>query len=348
MTPSIRYATTQDGVSIALAALGEGVPLLCLPPLPFSHIEAGWQLDGQCAWYEGLARHMQVALYDARGTGLSDRTRAEFDLDAMLRDVDAVVARLGWDRFAVCGLFNSAPVAIAYAERNPQAVSHLLLWGGFARGADVYLMPMPANAEASLDLYWPVLLNSAAHLWSDGAEDAAPVGEFFRTAVEPAAAFAAFSAARQYDVSGLLPRVAVRTLVLHRPHARGQRADLGPALAAAVPGAELALLEGDAPSPFAGDIPASIAAIEVFLGVEGGIAAGIAAGADMSTLTVDLTPREAEVLRLLARGMANKEIAGTLSLSVHTVERHLTNLYPKIGCRSRTEATAYAITRGFA
>ncbi|MCK9486446.1 MAG: alpha/beta fold hydrolase [Dehalococcoidia bacterium] len=345
MTPSIRYATTQDGVSIALATLGEGVPLLCLPPLPFSHIEAGWRLEGQRAWYEGLARRLQVALYDVRGTGLSDRARAEFDLEAMLRDVEAVVARLGWERFAVCGLFNSAPVAIAYAARHPEAVSDLLLWGGFARGADVYLMPMPANAEASLEGAWLVLLNSAAHLWSDGARDAAPLGEFFRAAVEPAAAFAAFSAAREYDVSALLPRVAARTLVLHRPHARGQRADLGPALAAAIPGAELALLEGEAPSPFAGDVSASVAAIEAFLEVaaaprDGG--GGLVAGEGR------LTPREAEVLRLLARGMANKEIAGALDVSVHTVERHLTNLYPKIGCRSRTEATAYAITRGFA
>jgi len=61
-----------------------------------------------------------------------------------------------------------------------------------------------------------------------------------------------------------------------------------------------------------------------------------------------LTAREAEVLALVARGSANKEIAAALGLSVHTVERHLTNLYPKIGCRSRTEAAAFALTHGYA
>jgi DNA-binding NarL/FixJ family response regulator len=54
-----------------------------------------------------------------------------------------------------------------------------------------------------------------------------------------------------------------------------------------------------------------------------------------------LTAREADILRLLARGASNKEMARNLSLSVHTVERHVANLYQKIGARNRAEATAY-------
>jgi DNA-binding CsgD family transcriptional regulator len=54
-----------------------------------------------------------------------------------------------------------------------------------------------------------------------------------------------------------------------------------------------------------------------------------------------LTARESDILRLLARGASNKEIARNLSLSVHTVERHVANLYQKIGVRNRAEATAY-------
>jgi DNA-binding NarL/FixJ family response regulator len=59
-----------------------------------------------------------------------------------------------------------------------------------------------------------------------------------------------------------------------------------------------------------------------------------------------LTAREAEVLRLLARGLANKEIAAQLFVSVATVERHLANAYAKIGARGRAQATAYAIKHG--
>jgi DNA-binding NarL/FixJ family response regulator len=55
-----------------------------------------------------------------------------------------------------------------------------------------------------------------------------------------------------------------------------------------------------------------------------------------------LTPRELEVLRLLASGRSNREIAEELVLSVRTVERHVTNLYAKIGARGKADATAYA------
>ena len=56
-----------------------------------------------------------------------------------------------------------------------------------------------------------------------------------------------------------------------------------------------------------------------------------------------LTAREAEVLRLLAAGRTNKEIAADLVLSVHTVERHLANAYRKTSVRNRADATAYVM-----
>ena len=56
-----------------------------------------------------------------------------------------------------------------------------------------------------------------------------------------------------------------------------------------------------------------------------------------------LTKREIEVLDRLAAGKSNREIARDLVLSVRTVERHITNIYGKIGARGRADATAFAI-----
>lgn len=61
-----------------------------------------------------------------------------------------------------------------------------------------------------------------------------------------------------------------------------------------------------------------------------------------------LSPRESEVLRLIAAGQSNKQIAAELSLSVHTIERHITNLYAKIEARGRADATAWALRHGLA
>lgn len=67
-----------------------------------------------------------------------------------------------------------------------------------------------------------------------------------------------------------------------------------------------------------------------------------------AALPEPLTDREMEVLRLVATGASNKEIARRLCISVRTVQVHLSNIYGKLGVRSRTEATLFAIRRGWA
>ncbi|HZQ35959.1 MAG TPA: LuxR C-terminal-related transcriptional regulator [Dehalococcoidia bacterium] len=59
-----------------------------------------------------------------------------------------------------------------------------------------------------------------------------------------------------------------------------------------------------------------------------------------------ISPREVEVVRLIAAGRSTREIAAALSIAEGTVERHLTNLYGKIGVRNRAEATSYAHRHG--
>src|SRR3990172_7863771 len=105
MEPRIQYAQTVDGVSIAFWTLGEGTPLVHLPPLPWSHIQLEWQDTGWRRWYELLARNRMLVRYDARGAGLSDRDVGGFSLDAYLLDLEAVVERLG---LKTIGLFVAA------------------------------------------------------------------------------------------------------------------------------------------------------------------------------------------------------------------------------------------------
>jgi DNA-binding CsgD family transcriptional regulator len=65
-------------------------------------------------------------------------------------------------------------------------------------------------------------------------------------------------------------------------------------------------------------------------------------------LPAGLTPREADVLRLIAAGHSNQEVADALHLSVRTVERHIANLYDKIDARHRGDAVASAFRLGLA
>ncbi|MEE8518724.1 MAG: hypothetical protein V3S98_06330, partial [Dehalococcoidia bacterium] len=115
MEPRIQYARTADGVSIAYYTLGEGMPLVAMPSPPLSHLELEWQNPEYRRWHEWLAEKRMVVRYDGRGSGLSDRDVTDFSLEAHLLDLDAVVERLGLDRFALFAPIHSGPVGIAYA-----------------------------------------------------------------------------------------------------------------------------------------------------------------------------------------------------------------------------------------
>ena len=74
--------------------------------------------------------------------------------------------------------------------------------------------------------------------------------------------------------------------------------------------------------------------------------APVGPAATPSSAPAGLSPREVEVLRLLAAGRTSKEIAEALVLSIRTVERHITHIYEKIGARGRADATAFALKHG--
>jgi DNA-binding NarL/FixJ family response regulator len=63
-------------------------------------------------------------------------------------------------------------------------------------------------------------------------------------------------------------------------------------------------------------------------------------------LSEPLSRREVEVLRLIAAGKSNRDIAATLCISLNTVATHVRNILTKIGCTNRTEAAAYALRHG--
>ena len=62
--------------------------------------------------------------------------------------------------------------------------------------------------------------------------------------------------------------------------------------------------------------------------------------------SITLTDREAQVLAMVASGKTNIEVAAELVLSIRTVERHIGNIYSKIGARGRADATVFALTHG--
>ena len=262
--PQIQYAKTSDGVNIAFWTLGEGMPVVEMPAGIFSHIQLEWRTPQLRRWYERVAQKRMLVRYDGRGTGLSDRDVADYSLDAHVLDLQAVVDRIGIQRFCLFGLFNYAPVAINYAVQHPERVSRLALWMAGARYADA--SPGWRAFLELMDKDWSLFSEAMAGLMGGDPEEVRAASVFIRQSVTPETAKAIIDANRQFDVTSLLPKVTAPTLVLHRPEAPFTDVDLGKRLASQIPNARLVLLEGTSGFAMVGDVEAVIDAFDEFLG----------------------------------------------------------------------------------
>jgi len=266
MEPRIQYAQTADGVSIAFWTLGQGTPLV--DSLPYSHLQLEWHIPEIRRMEERLAEKRMLVRYDRRGSGLSDRDVADYSLDALVMDLEAVVDRLGLEKFALLALMDMGSAAIAYAARHPERLSHLILWHSSARASVSRVSPQIEAIMALADTDWELFTETLAHValgWSEG-EEAHRYAAYFRECTTPEAMRAADSAANEFDVAALLPQVQSPTLVLHRRQAPFPQVDSARGLAARIPGARLALLEGTSVAMFLGDTEPVLQAIDEFLG----------------------------------------------------------------------------------
>lgn len=129
----IRFCTNSAGQRIAYATTGSGPPLVRTANW-LTHLEFELQSPVRARFYRDLSRHHLLVRYDERGNGLSDRAIESIGFEDMVDDLSCVVDALKLERFALLGVSQGGPVSIAYAVRHPGRVSHLILYGSYARG----------------------------------------------------------------------------------------------------------------------------------------------------------------------------------------------------------------------
>lgn len=129
----VRFCTSADGTHIAYASVGDGSPLLRAPHW-LNHLEYEFKSPFLGPFLEEVARHHRLVRFDQRGNGLSDWDVERISVDAMIEDMEAVVAASGLERFGLLGISQGAAFAVRYAEKHPDQVSCLVLFGGYLRG----------------------------------------------------------------------------------------------------------------------------------------------------------------------------------------------------------------------
>jgi len=249
----IHFCTAADGVRIAYATTGSGSPLVKAANW-LSHLEHDWRSPVWRHLLHELARDHRLVRYDQRGNGLSDWDVADISFEAFVRDLESVVDAAGLDRFALLGISQGCAVSIAYALRHPQRVTHLILYGGYARGwrkrgsqseiergeALLTLMRQgwgqenPAFRQLFTSLFIP----------EGTAEQIQWFNDLQRMTASPENAARIRRAFGEIDVRTLLPRVQAPTLVLHARHDAIAPFEQGRELGMSIPGARFIALEG--------------------------------------------------------------------------------------------------------
>jgi pimeloyl-ACP methyl ester carboxylesterase/DNA-binding CsgD family transcriptional regulator len=352
---TIGFGRSADGVRVAYAVAGEGPPLL-MDTCWVSQLEYDWQSPVWRHFLAGLTAMGTVVRYDERGFGLSDWDVPDFSFEARLGDLEAVVAASALQRFALLGMAQGGPVAIAYAHAHPERVSRLILLGTYASlEGDPDEMALDDALTRLIEVGWGRPEGRFRRVFTDmfmpGASDEQMcwMDELMRRTTSPANAAAYRRARSGIDVRALLPELRVPTLVLHargdqvNPFAEGRR------IAAAVPGARLVTLETDNHVLLESDPASAVFFAEVarFLADDADVHADVAAqrspaSVQREALLSCLTLRERDVLALVAVGRDNAVVAQQLSLSVRTVERHLQTVYRKLGLTGSAQRTAAA------
>ena len=252
---TVKFCTTPDGVRLAYATSGKGPPIVKTGNW-FTHLEYEWQSPVWRHVLEGLSERRTLVRYDMRGVGLSDRNPGAVSLQTYVTDLETVVDATGHSRFPLFAISQGGAPSIIYAVRHPERVSHLILFGAYARGTSH--RSGPGQGPEAVETYRRLIRDG----W--GSDDPAFrqvfSGQFMPDAtpeqlrwfselerISCSAEFAeqSYLVNHSADVSDLLSQVRVPTLILHCRGDRRVPFDMGRELAAQIPGAKLVTLESN-------------------------------------------------------------------------------------------------------
>ncbi|GAA5154263.1 MULTISPECIES: alpha/beta fold hydrolase [Amycolatopsis] len=328
--------TAAGGRRVAWACAGSGPPLV-LGGWWCGHLELDWRNPLFRRFTELFTDRFTLIRYDRPGTGMSGRTGPPpTSLAEEVAVLSAVVDEAG-ERVSLFGGSSGGCVAAAYAAEHPERVDRLVLYGSYAHGADIATAEARDSILAAVARHWGVGSRLLADVFLPGGT-AAEREEFVRlqrASASPESAAASLAALYGFDVRDRLGTLETPALVVHRRDDRAIPFRLGQDVAARVGGATFVPLDGDDHLPWRGDVESVVRAVRDFLG------AGPRAPA-----TGGLSGREVEVLRLVAGGLSDREIAERLGISAHTVHRHVANIRTKLGLPTRTAIAVHAARSG--
>jgi pimeloyl-ACP methyl ester carboxylesterase/DNA-binding CsgD family transcriptional regulator len=346
----IRYLRTDDGVQLAWADVGTG-PVLVKAANWLTHLEYDWDSPVWRHWIRFCAAQFRFVRYDERGCGMTDWQVGDLSFDRWVADLEAVVDAADARRFVLLGISQGAATCVAYAAKHPERVSHLVIYGGYVRGAAVRTPREAREFNAIVELArlgWgrehPAFRDvfTSRFMPNGTKEQTQWFSELCRKTTSPDIAGELLKRRSRVDATGMLDRVTAPTLVLHARNDAVVPLAEGRLIASGIPSAQFVELDSQNHILLEHE-PAwerFRVAVSEFTGIPG------AADAEDPAFG-SLSRRERTILTLLTEALSNASIAERLSLSEKTVRNHISNVFDKLGVWSRAEAIVFARDRHF-
>lgn len=361
MEQRIRFSEI-EGQRIAWAVVGSGPPLV-LPAPWVGNLHNDWEDDEYRRFLERLAGDHTVIRYDRPGTGLSDRKLPDQpSLDHDIRVLEGLLSEIDPGPVSLYGISCGGCISLGFAARNPEKVTAMVFNGCYVDGSGLAPAAVRESLVGVIRANWGLGARMLSDIFVPGGTQAERRNwvQFQRASAAPDVAADLYQLIYDYDATRAVEHATAPALVLHRRDDTAVSFRLGRELAASLPDARLVPLEGMRHLPWQGDTEPIFTHALSFL-AEHEAAATDATVSDQAAEPApaptpapapaglrgpmslpELSPRELEVLRLVADGHSDRAIAERLVLSPHTVHRHVANIRAKLGQPSRAAAAAQA------
>ena len=333
----IEYFQKRNDARIAYAGTGSGSPLLVIPPWVFdmqmSHSLVAPMIDR-------LGLDHRVLFYDKQGTGLSDRELDDWRFERHLEELVEVLDHLEVERTSLWACSQAGPLAVALAAAYPERVSRIVFVSTYANGPVIFRRPDVRDSMLSMiRAHWGMGSKVLADMLAPNAtaEEAQQLADDQRRSASAEVAARALEELYHVDMSDRLAAVEAPSLVVHHERDRAIPFRGGQQLAGGIANARLIALEGLGHARLNPTTESDVVddVIEFFRGAS-----------ESAAERSPLTGREVDVLRLVAEGYSNQEIADRLTISQNTVANHLRNILDKTKARNRAAAASYAVREG--
>lgn len=342
----IAFTRSRDGASISYALSGDGPPLVRAGTW-LTHIQHDWDSPVHRHWLRFMSERHTLVRYDPRGCGLSQRDITSLTFTDWVDDLEAVVDKLGLEKFPLIGMSQGAAVSVAYALRHPERISHLILYAPLIRGwqrvssahAEQWrnIEKLVASDWGEKSLAFPAMF---AHMFipQGTTEQILWYTDIQRKTADKQMAVMIMKVLGELDLWSNLKDINVPTLVIQVAGDRCIPSERVKETAMLIPACEFASIDSNN-HILLEDEPGWEQFKSIFRRCIPCPASTVAGSSPRDHRVLEeLSKRERQILSELAKGHSNQEIANTLFISEKTVRNHITNIFAKLGVSTRSQA----------